>query len=97
MPRRSAPPRKSRRTPLTIQYTIRGVSKELDQVARAIAKRDGISLNQALMNALRRGLDLAAEPVRHNDLDRFIGTWVEDPAFDEAIEAQRQIDPELWK
>jgi hypothetical protein len=34
---------------------------------------------------------------RKRDLSDIAGTWVEDPAFDEAIEAQRQIDPDMWK
>jgi len=37
------------------------------------------------------------EEPRYHDLDDLIGTWEEDPEFDRAIEAQRQIDEELWK
>lgn len=33
----------------------------------------------------------------HHDLDDLAGTWVSDPAFDEAISAQRQIDADMWK
>jgi len=32
----------------------------------------------------------------HVDFADLVGQWVADPAFDEIIEAQRQIDPEKW-
>jgi hypothetical protein len=38
---------------------------------------------------------LCAQPQR--DLSGIAGTWVDDPGFDDAITAQRQIDPDLWK
>ena len=31
------------------------------------------------------------------DLDRLVGTWVEDPEFDEAIRAQDLVDEVLWR
>jgi hypothetical protein len=40
-------------------------------------------------------LGLCAEKQR--DLSDLAGTWVEDPAFDEAIADQDRIDPDLWK
>jgi hypothetical protein len=33
----------------------------------------------------------------HHDLDALIGSWEEDPAFDDAIRAQDVVDEELWK
>ena len=38
---------------------------------------------------------LCAQPQR--DLSDIAGTWVDDPGFDEAVAAQRQIDLDLWK
>ncbi len=40
-----------------------------------------------------------ASEVAHHDLDRFFGTWTneEADAFDAALHAQRQIEPEMWK
>lgn len=37
------------------------------------------------------------QAVRHHDLDDLAGTWVDDPAFDQAIEAMDQVDPALWR
>jgi hypothetical protein len=34
---------------------------------------------------------------RRRDLSDLAGTWVEDPAFDQAIRDQDVIDPDLWK
>ncbi len=32
-----------------------------------------------------------------NDLDQFIGTWVDDPDFDKALESFEKIDKAMWK
>lgn len=80
-----------------IQYTIRRVPKRLDEVARKIARREGKSLNEALLAALQKGLGLTEESVRYSDLDDLAGTWVHDPEFDRAIEEMDRVDPELWK
>jgi hypothetical protein len=42
-------------------------------------------------------LGLAAEPLRHHDLDDLAGTWVHDAAFDKALRDMDRIDPELWR
>jgi hypothetical protein len=34
---------------------------------------------------------------RRADFSELAGKWVDDPAFDEIIAAQRQIDPDRWK
>jgi len=80
-----------------MQYTIRNIPREIDQALRKKAKAEGKSLNQAAVDALKRGLNLGEEPVVHRDLDFLIGTWVEDPEFDKAIADQRRIEPEMWK
>jgi hypothetical protein len=49
------------------------------------------------IDELSRALGVNGEPVVHHDLDFAIGTWVEDPEFDKAIEEFEKIDPELWK
>jgi hypothetical protein len=36
-------------------------------------------------------------PEKQRDLSALAGTWVEDPAFDEAIADQDKIDPDMWK
>lgn len=49
----------------------------------------------AVPSSPRQPEQLCPQPQR--DLSDIAGTWVDDPGFDEAIAAQRQIDPELWK
>ena len=79
------------------QYTIRQVPLRIDQALRERARRERRSLNAVAIEALERGLGIAEEAIRHHDLDDLAGTWVHDPAFDQAIEDMDQIDPELWK
>lgn len=37
--------------------------------------------------------DLKENLIVHRDMDFMIGSWVEDPLFDEALRAQRQCPP----
>lgn len=79
-----------------LQYTLRNVPPEVDQALRKRAREEGKSLNEVTLDVLHRALNGDA-PKRHTDLDHLIGTWVEDPEFDKAMEDQRRIDPELWR
>lgn len=78
------------------QYTIRNVPERTDKRLREMAAEYRISLNEAALAALTRGVGAATEPVIHHDLDCLIGTWVQDDDFDRAIAQMDQIDPELW-
>ena len=78
------------------QLTVRGVPIRLNEVLRKKAKEEGKSLNAVLVESLMRGAGLGPEEPCFNDLDSIIGTWVEDPKFDEAMEMMNKIDPELW-
>jgi hypothetical protein len=80
-----------------MQYTLRKVPREVDKALRQKAKQEGKSLNQVAVEALARGANVDAVRPKFRSLDFAIGTWVEDPEFDKAIEEQRQIDPEMWK
>jgi len=79
-----------------IQYTLRGVPRELDSALRRKAKQEGLSLNQAAIEAITHGLGLDGDKPVYHDLDDLVGTWVEDPAFDEAIREADSVDPDLW-
>ncbi len=78
------------------QYTVRNVPEEVDRALRKQAKANGKSLNDTALEALCRAAGVDA-PQRYHDLDFLIGTWVEDPAFDQALADQRKIDPDLWR
>jgi hypothetical protein len=79
------------------QYTIRSVPADIDRALRRRAKQDAKSLNTVAVEALARGLELDTKPVEHSDLDALIGSWQEDPAFDQAIADFERVDEETWK
>ena len=77
-----------------IQYTIRGVPREVDRLLRRQAAQRKKSLNQVILD------ELAVATVgqrRRADFSDLVGRWTPDPAFDEILAAQRQIDRDKWK
>jgi hypothetical protein len=80
-----------------IQYTLRGIPPRVDEALRRKAKEQGVSLNRAAVQAITHGLGLSEEKPVYHDLDDLAGTWVDDPAFDEAIRRMDSVNPELWK
>ncbi len=79
------------------QYTIRNIPDVLDHELRERARRRGMSLNEAAIDALRRGLGIADDVVEYDDLDDLVGTWKKDEAFDQALADQDTIEPDLWR
>jgi hypothetical protein len=79
------------------QYTIRNIPSQVDKFLRQKAKAVGKSLNETLLDALKRGAGLSDEVILHHDLDFVIGTWTDDPTFDEITKLQRKVDKGLWK
>jgi plasmid stability protein len=79
------------------QYTLRQIPRAVDERLRLKAREEGKSLNQTAVDVLIAGLALSGEGVLHHDLDFMVGAWVEDPAFEDSIQAQDQIDPHLWR
>lgn len=80
-----------------MQYTIRSVPEPLDRAVRDRAGREGKSINAVVIEALARGLDQQSASAHHTDLDHLIGTWQEDPAFDQAVAEFERIDADAWK
>ena len=80
----------------SLQYTIRGIPREVDRVLRRKARQRGISLNQLLVEELS-AIGGGARARRLRSLDELGGVWQEDPEFDRILNEQRQIDPALWK
>ncbi len=87
--------------PASSQITIRSVSGELRSALLKEAERRGQSLNKTVLALLseRLGLSHGGASIVHDELDELAGTWSKSEAdrFDEAVEAQRPIDPKLWK
>ena len=80
-----------------MQYTIRGISAALDAALRRRARAAGKSLNEATIDALSEGIGLIEAPRQRRNLSDIAGTWKADKAFESAIDAQDQIDEDLWK
>ncbi len=77
-----------------IQYTIRGVPLEVDRALRKKAAQLKLSLNQLVVDELTRA---TIGRTQKADFSGLVGQWTPDPAFDEVIAAQRQIDWDKWK
>ena len=80
-----------------MQYTLRNVPPALDRALRALAEKEGRSLNETAIAALGQALGLGAESVRYRALEDLAGTWQDDGEFDSAIQDQHTIDPDLWR
>lgn len=84
------------KSPRPAQHTLRRVPPAIDSALRRKSRRDGKSLNETALEVLSQALAINGE-IRHTDLDFMIGSWVSDPAFDQAIKEQSKIDRALWK
>jgi hypothetical protein len=78
----------------SIQYTIRGIPPEVDHILRQKAARRKQSLNQVILD---EPTVAATGRIQRADFSDLAGRWTPDPAFDETLAAQRQIDWDKWK
>ncbi len=85
------------------QLTLRGFDPELERKIREISRREGISLNRAVLRLLRKGAGLGndseAGDVVGDALDRFIGTWsdAETREVMDAVKDFEVVDESLWE
>jgi len=77
-----------------IQYTLRGIPREVDRILRQRAAQRKQSLNQMILDELVMSTIGQKQRADFSDL---VGKWTPDPAFDEILAAQRRIDPDKWK
>jgi hypothetical protein len=77
-----------------IQYTVRGIPREVDRALRRKAARRKLSLNQMIVEELTTATTGARKRADFHDVT---GRWTPDPAFDEIVADQRQIDSDKWK
>jgi len=87
----------ARKTVKTVQYTVRGVSPRVDRALRVMSRREGCSLNETLLRALRQFAGVSQVRETHHDLDDLAGTWIDDSELDAAFAEQRWIDVDLWQ
>jgi len=64
---------------------------------RAKAQREHKSLNAVAIETLMRGLGTETGEIEYHDMDDLIGSWVHDPACDQALASMDVIDEELWR
>ena len=81
----------------SIQYTVRGVSDRTDSFLREMAVEEEVSLNTVALSLLDAAAEQGGEGNRSHELDKLSGSWVADPAFDEAVKTFDQIDASLWR
>ena len=82
--------------------TLRGVDPQLAARLREEAEREGKSVNQTALDALRKQFGLSKSrrfTEVHRDLDHLFGRWDEDEfaRIQQSIDSGRRIDPELWR
>ena len=82
---------------ICMQYTIRKLPARLDKLIRKRAKEEGKSINTVAVEALMDAFGLRGSVPSLRDVGSLAGSWVEDPAVDEALQEQRRIDDEMWR
>ena len=80
------------------QYTIRGVSRQVDSALKHRARLEKKSLNQVLRECLEKeaGVSTESSTPKH-DLDSFVGMWVSDARTEKALREVRQVDAKDWE
>ncbi|MEI6071029.1 MAG: hypothetical protein WCS31_04505 [Verrucomicrobiae bacterium] len=81
------------------QYTVRDIPAALDLRVREAAALEDISLNQAVVRALERGLGLAEEPVKYRSLHGMVRPTdkLDRKGWSEVLADMDRIHPEDWK
>ena len=82
---------------MSTQYTLRTVPDSIDQAIRKRASLEARSINSVALEALGRGLEMDESGLEYTDLDALIGSWQEDPDFDEAVADFGRVDEDAWK
>ena len=86
------------------QLTIRGFGADLERAIRKLARKERISLNQAVLRLLQKGAGLDESRNQDEDivgasLDPLIGTWSSEEAREvmKAVADFETIDESLWR
>ncbi|MBS3919308.1 MAG: toxin-antitoxin system HicB family antitoxin [Deltaproteobacteria bacterium] len=81
--------------------TIRGIDPGLDRVIKFRAKQNNLSVNQWILQALKKITGMGKEPVfkKHYDLDALSGGWSREEArtFQKKTQIFEKIDEDVWK
>ena len=82
---------------MSMKFTLRAIPEAADLAVRKRARRESRSINAIVVEALARGLEVDTAHALHSDLDHLIGTWQEDPAFDQAVAEFERVDENAWE
>lgn len=66
----------------------------LTQALHDRAKVEGRSVQEIAMDAMARGLHVGVPQPKNADFGDVVGTWADDPEFDEAMRDFERLDPE---
>lgn len=81
--------------------TIRGIDDDLARVIKTQAQRNNLSVNQWILQALKKVTGTGKEPVfkTYHDLDHLAGSWTREEAaeFRKNTRMFEKIDEDIWK
>ncbi len=81
--------------------TIRGIDSGLDRVIKSRAKQNNLSVNQWILQALKKITGMGKDPVfkKYHDLDALSGGWSREEvrSFQKNTQIFEKIDEDLWK
>ena len=82
--------------------TLRGLDSQLAARLKEVAEREGKSVNEVALDALRKHFGLARSrrfTAVHRDMDHLFGRWGEDEftRIQRKIDSGRRVDAELWQ
>ncbi len=83
-----------------MQYTLRNVPEEVDRILRERAEILGVSLNEAVLRALKKATGVEAmprpEPEEEGEephpLDEFRGMWKDEPWVEGYVRSLEEMD-----
>jgi plasmid stability protein len=74
---------------------LRDIPEDVERALRARAKAEGKTPEQIAIEAI--AATTSPSSGMKSDFSAVVGTWVEDPVFDQIRREHEQIDPKLWK
>ena len=74
---------------------LRDIPEDVERALRAKAQAEGKTPEQVAIEAIAATTSPTGK--EKNDFSAVVGTWVEDPIFDEIGREHERIDPDLWK
>ncbi len=81
--------------------TIRSIDDNLSEKCKNIAKKEGKSVNQFVLDILKERVGFKKNKKHttvNNDMDHLFGIWSEDDykKIQEKIDSERRVDEEIW-